>query len=436
MLLCALALLLQDPFPRADADPEGTVVDERGAPIAGADVELLYDFAQEGRFSTANAIVLARNPLPAGRSDKDGHFVLPLNAAQRTLCSDYGLDRHGFDYGAFWLIVRKNGHVAWREPIAELRNWPGSRVVMPRVDAAPEFADLPWPPVLQEDASRHTPWLMPLPPRRERPLCRRPPSAPPPGTRGDLRVEITVRDRDGRPLAGVRLVPDNVFAACAAARERELVTDAGGRVVLDGMTTEGALGGIFPQLEGYAFDGANGLHQKAEPAVVRTELEMHAVHQCLCRTVDAQGEAVAFARVDVLMHGRAVGWRSNSQGRLVLDDRPPLDCIVSRGRCCRVREQEGQVLVQVEREVDVLLRTPPWQSVGVKAIMGNCQASGTPVTFDPPATAFHLHCLSENGDVALLDPSPGPSLQIGYAGLHVQTLGGFPLAIVDLRPRR
>src|SRR5262249_16635571 len=162
--------------------------------------------------------------------------------------------------------------------------------------------------------------------------------------------------------------------------------------------------------------------QKPEPEVVHTELVMHAVQRCLCRTVDTQGETVPFAPVLVLMHGRAEVWRSDSQGRLVLDDRPPLDCIVSRGRC-RGREQDGQLLIEVERVVDVLLRTPQWQSVAVTVKMKNTQASGTPVAFDPPATAFQLHCLAENGDFALLDPSPGTSMQIAYGGLHVQTLG-------------
>src|SRR5262249_45051801 len=153
--------------------------------------------------------------------------------------ADYGFDRHGFDYGAFWLVVRKDGHVTWREPIGGLHNWLGSRGVMPRVDAAREFADLPWPPVLQEDAPRHSHGLTPRPSRRERPLYRRPPNPPVSGTRGDMRLEIAVRDRDGHPLAGARLVPDNELAACAAARERDLVTDAAGGAVLDGVTTEG-----------------------------------------------------------------------------------------------------------------------------------------------------------------------------------------------------
>src|SRR5262249_2172703 len=162
--------------------------------------------------------------------------------------------------------------------------------------------------------------------------------------------------------AGARLVPDNELAACAAARERDLVTDAAGGAVLDGVTTEGALGGIFPQLEGYSFDGANIPHQKGDPSVLRTELVMHTVQRCLCRTAAAQGEAVPFASVDVHARGRVEGWRSDSLGRLVLDEQPPLDCILSRGRC-RVRDQDGQLLIEVERDVAVLLRTPPWQSV-------------------------------------------------------------------------
>src|SRR5262249_29605732 len=125
MLLCALALLLQDPFPRADADPEGTVVDERGAPIAGASVEILGWVPPHSLFSCATAQTLTRTPLPATRTDKDGHFVLPLSAEQRVLGA-----WPGGGGAELWLVVHADGHLTWREPLSTgLHGYLGSRVV-------------------------------------------------------------------------------------------------------------------------------------------------------------------------------------------------------------------------------------------------------------------------------------------------------------------
>lgn len=92
MLLLSLVLGFQEPFPRADADPEGTVVDELGAPVAGAEVALLGEFSDQG-FGLAMAQILARHPLPVTRADRDGHFVLPLTPEQRSLVSSARQER-------------------------------------------------------------------------------------------------------------------------------------------------------------------------------------------------------------------------------------------------------------------------------------------------------------------------------------------------------
>lgn len=123
MLLLALLLVAQDPFPRPGADATGIVIDEKGQPIAGARITVRRRPGAESQWNEAIDRVLAVTPIPSVTSARDGEFVLPLNRDHRRL----GLAGEA----KFVVTVEKPGFQTWNEPLPYgLWGWLGSRVVL------------------------------------------------------------------------------------------------------------------------------------------------------------------------------------------------------------------------------------------------------------------------------------------------------------------
>src|SRR5262245_15653274 len=99
----------QAAFPRADQDPVGVVLDEAGAPIAGARVELVFPGFPSNDWTPAIAQVLETCKLPSTLTNRDGEFVLPLLREQRRL----GV----LGEGSFVLKITKDGFQKWCEPL-------------------------------------------------------------------------------------------------------------------------------------------------------------------------------------------------------------------------------------------------------------------------------------------------------------------------------
>lgn len=142
------------PFPALGSEPEGVVIDEHGAAVAGAQVELVASEEATAPFARAIAALLRKQPLPQTSTARDGSFVLPFTPAQR--------DLGAAGEGEFWLVVRKPGFGEWREPLSTgLAGYLGSRVILRRTRADDPFAALPWPPAFEAAAAkqRFQPWF-------------------------------------------------------------------------------------------------------------------------------------------------------------------------------------------------------------------------------------------------------------------------------------
>ncbi len=160
LTVVALASLPAQAFPNVGADPQGVVLDERLQPIAGAAVTLAWEPRDAVPFRYAIAARLAKSPLAAVQSGRDGSFVLPLTDEQRQMgCRQLGSVN---TESGCWLLVEKAGYLPWREPIpGGLSTYLGSRVVLRSVRAGDPFADVPWPPAILTLRQQHgmRPWL-------------------------------------------------------------------------------------------------------------------------------------------------------------------------------------------------------------------------------------------------------------------------------------
>lgn len=188
------------PFPAVGAAPQGIVLDEALAPIAGASVELLWETAPSHPFARATAQRLAATPLPATRTGRDGTFVLPLTDDQ------LGLGDVGWQASGCWLLVTAPGYRPWREPVrGGPRSYLGSRVLLRRERDGDAFADVPWPPAVVSIASETSmlPWVAVAAEWPE--LGRRGAESPPPGNTpaaGAALATLAVRIRAGdEPVA-------------------------------------------------------------------------------------------------------------------------------------------------------------------------------------------------------------------------------------------
>jgi hypothetical protein len=436
MLLCALLLSTQDPVPRPDADPEGTVVDERGAAIAGATVEILGEFPADSLFARATAQILTRTPLPATRSDKDGHFVLPLSAEQRLLGAWLGSGDE-----ELWLVVRKDGHLTWREPLSTgLRGYLGSRVVLPALPAAGRFAALPWPPVQTFSAKSHTTGFCAIPAAAPA-LTRRPPPAGTAGSRGGSRLVVRVRDDEGHAVAHAHLKLANPFFEAASVAARPAVTDAAGVYMVDEVP-EAALASqeLLVSAPGYPFGQPLERACKREGVAVTLDVTIESKETQRYLTVDAQGAPVPFTPVLAEYGGRNAlrTVLSDSCGRLLLPVRPDSENFCGWRHHGDPRHQlvDGLWHLLVAPQVGVLVRMDPWSRLQCSWRSKGTSGSLGVVEGESPRDVCFLWCLARDGDVVTLTPTPGSPRNVAFAGLEVQMLGCFPCALVDLRASR
>ncbi|MBK8098051.1 MAG: carboxypeptidase regulatory-like domain-containing protein [Planctomycetes bacterium] len=431
MLLLSLVLLGQDPFPQPDTDPEGTVVDESGAPIAGADVALLGEFSDQG-FGLAMAQILARNPLPATRTDRDGHFVLPLTPEQRSLGA-----WSGNGDGMVWLLVTMPGHLTWQEPLTTgLRGYVGSRVVLPKITAAGPFAAMPWPPTIMMSADVHTDLIEPAQRLRERSLSRAPLRPLPPSRRGDRSAVVRVQDEHGAPIAGARLQFSCAAFASACVAERGLLTDAQGTVRLDGLVHPLTPTDVCVVADGYAYGIPVGCTRAAGDRAETLTWTCAATPRHRCRTLGPDGTVEPFAVV--MAHfgarNRACFLVSDACGRLWLDGHPGSDQLFRHPlRAAPTEDADAGIwqlpvwsCVQVLVQLDACkAMTIQWQGGGASGTV-----HGSAVA---PADTWLLRAFGNGATEIRLVPEGSKETVLRPGSLEVRELGGFRCALLDLR---
>ena len=106
-------------------DPTGRVVDEAGAPIAGARVHVEIQAHVVHEYGAALRAALQHRPVPPMQSTRDGSFVLPLLPEHRRLGT-------GFD-PPLVLRIEAEGFQTWREPLPfGLAGFVGTHAVLHR----------------------------------------------------------------------------------------------------------------------------------------------------------------------------------------------------------------------------------------------------------------------------------------------------------------
>jgi hypothetical protein len=390
-------------------DPTGVVLDEELRPIAGASVALRLEVGGGAPFARSRAARVARSPLPAVQSGRDGSYVLPLTEEQRLSTAVWHID------SGCWLVVEKAGYQPWLEPIpAGLATYRGSRVLLRRTRADDPFASVPWPPaVISMRTERgYLPWLpltgwQPVFVAPGEPAVAPPPDDLPP--LATLRVEV---------VGGGKPVPDSLltFDDGAWARQADapaLPERTGGDGVATAMLPAGtrtlrveARGWLPVQQTVELAGGAREtLCVELTPAVAVDVL-----------AVGSDGTPVPFVRIGVIpMKPDAVrastALFTDASGRVrVFVDAPEHWFVygdgegaggVTRTTLDSARDANGFVRVVQHRPVTVLLRGDEWPRHGELRWAAGSRATMRAFQFDPAdatAVAFRM-CYREHDDV-------------------------------------
>lgn len=113
-------------------DPTGRVVDEAGAPIAGARVRVEIREHVVHEYAAALRAALQHRPVPKVLTTRDGSFVLPLLPEHRRLGT-------GFD-PPLVLRIEADGFQTWREPLPfGLAGFVGTHAVLHRLTDADAY---------------------------------------------------------------------------------------------------------------------------------------------------------------------------------------------------------------------------------------------------------------------------------------------------------
>jgi len=435
MLILLAALLVQDPFPKPGHDPEGVVLDELGKPIAGAVVEVLGEFPN-GPFSRAVHQVLGRTPLPRVTTDAEGRFVMPLSASQRSLGT-----WSGAGHEVLWLVASKPGTRTWREPLtAGLRDYFGSRVVLPTLAAAEALQGLPWPPLIPPGQGAPADIIAQVGRRETRPLARAPVAPVIASVRGTLQLRVRVMRQGGVALPHAWLWLSNSFLEAAEIARARAQTDERGNFEVDHVpesATEGEL-----EVLGENGEAFHVVEKRRSVAGDRINLEIvvASIELRPCRTIGGLGEVVPFAPV-LVAHGgpgRYCTLLSDSVGRLMLEGDPTPDSFAGQplhGGVGRLRSVKGVVEATVVRFACVALSTDPLAALGYEACSGRSGSRGSMGlrTLDAECDRFFVWFLAGPEDALTLRPTSEVRIPITYEELAVRTVLGFPFAKLDKR---
>jgi hypothetical protein len=394
------------PRPAPGADPAGVVLDEQLRPIAGAKVSLQWETGGDAPFRRAIAARLQQVPLPATVSGRDGGWVLPLTNEQRQM-GDFGFHASGC-----WLVVEKDGHHAWREPIpGGLPGYLGSRVLLRAVRADDGFAAVPWPPAIVSLRTRlgMAPWLPagePFAPtdRRGGAAAGEGPVPVEPDQLATIDVRVT---SNGAALAHAQLwFDDGAFARPVAQPPLPFAVDAAGRasvkVPAGARRLRATAPGVVPrEVAIEVAPGATGL----------CALDLLPARSVDLLAMSVDGVALPFVRLDAVHGGvgepertAAVSW-SDSLGRCRMFFARPQewfsygDSLDVGGAAVRVPldgrpAADGWIHVPKWRPVTVLLRGGEWprhgtfhweQRVGLAIGRGFQDADA-----DAPAVVLHM----------------------------------------------